>query len=208
MPAASAAEIRERMSGNICRCSAYPNIVEAIMDVARRERGMKAFTYERASDIAAATKAASQPGASFIAGGTNLLDLMKLEIERPSHLVDVIAPAAATTIDDDAGRRPAHRRAGEQHRPRGRFPRPPRLSGAVARIAERRLGAAAQQGDHGGQSAAAHALPLLLRRRPCPATNASRAAAARRCRASTACMPSWAPATTASPSTRRTWRWR
>jgi xanthine dehydrogenase YagT iron-sulfur-binding subunit len=32
MPEASAGEIRERMSGNICRCSAYPNIVAAIMD--------------------------------------------------------------------------------------------------------------------------------------------------------------------------------
>jgi xanthine dehydrogenase YagT iron-sulfur-binding subunit len=28
------AEIRERMSGNICRCSAYPQIVDAIRDVA------------------------------------------------------------------------------------------------------------------------------------------------------------------------------
>jgi xanthine dehydrogenase YagS FAD-binding subunit len=50
---------------------------------------MKAFTYERASDVAAATKAASQPGASFIAGGTNLLDLMKVDVERPTHLVDI-----------------------------------------------------------------------------------------------------------------------
>ena len=33
MPQASAAEIRERMSGNICRCSAYPNIVAAIMAI-------------------------------------------------------------------------------------------------------------------------------------------------------------------------------
>ena len=32
--ALSEAEIRERMSGNICRCSAYPNIVAAIKDVA------------------------------------------------------------------------------------------------------------------------------------------------------------------------------
>ena len=30
-----AAEIRERMSGNLCRCGAYPNIVAAIADVAR-----------------------------------------------------------------------------------------------------------------------------------------------------------------------------
>ena len=33
-PALSEAEIRERMSGNICRCGAYPNIVEAITEVA------------------------------------------------------------------------------------------------------------------------------------------------------------------------------
>jgi xanthine dehydrogenase YagT iron-sulfur-binding subunit len=36
MPQATAAEIRERMSGNICRCGAYSNIVEAIAEVAGR----------------------------------------------------------------------------------------------------------------------------------------------------------------------------
>jgi len=51
---------------------------------------LRPFTYERAADPAAAVKAAAEtPGARFIAGGTNLLDLMKLEIERPAHLVDV-----------------------------------------------------------------------------------------------------------------------
>ncbi|MGV1754037.1 FAD binding domain-containing protein [Agrobacterium sp. CG674] len=51
---------------------------------------MKAFTYERASSVEAAAKAvASNPGAKFIAGGTNLLDLMKLEIETPTYLIDV-----------------------------------------------------------------------------------------------------------------------
>ncbi len=51
---------------------------------------MKAFTYERPATVAEAAKAvASRPGAKFIAGGTNLLDLMKLEIETPTHLVDV-----------------------------------------------------------------------------------------------------------------------
>ncbi|PLK72269.1 molybdopterin dehydrogenase [Rhizobium sp. TH135] len=51
---------------------------------------MRAFTYERASSIeAAASSAASNPDAKFIAGGTNLLDLMKLEIETPTHLIDV-----------------------------------------------------------------------------------------------------------------------
>lgn len=51
---------------------------------------MKAFSYERAADpAAAAARAAQVPGAKFIAGGTNLLDLMKLEIETPVHLIDV-----------------------------------------------------------------------------------------------------------------------
>ena len=51
---------------------------------------MKSFTYERVDNAAAATAAfARTPGARFIAGGTNLLDLMKLEIETPRHLIDV-----------------------------------------------------------------------------------------------------------------------
>lgn len=51
---------------------------------------MKAFTYERATSPAQAAEAAARkPGARFIAGGTNLLDLMKLEIETPQHLIDV-----------------------------------------------------------------------------------------------------------------------
>ncbi|WP_332773057.1 FAD binding domain-containing protein [Phenylobacterium sp.] len=51
---------------------------------------MRPFTYERAADALSAVKAvASTPGAKFLAGGTNLLDLMKLDIERPTHLVDV-----------------------------------------------------------------------------------------------------------------------
>lgn len=51
---------------------------------------MKSFTYERANSPAEAAAAAVRiNGARFIAGGTNLLDLMKLEIETPVHLVDV-----------------------------------------------------------------------------------------------------------------------
>lgn len=51
---------------------------------------MKAFTYERAKTPAEAARSAQQNrGAKFIAGGTNLLDLMKLEIEAPLHLIDI-----------------------------------------------------------------------------------------------------------------------
>jgi xanthine dehydrogenase YagS FAD-binding subunit len=51
---------------------------------------MKPFTYERAASPAEAVAAAVRiSGAKFIAGGTNLLDLMKLQIEAPAHLIDV-----------------------------------------------------------------------------------------------------------------------
>lgn len=51
---------------------------------------MKPFTYERASSPAEAAAAAARiKGARFIAGGTNLLDLMKLQIETPTHLIDI-----------------------------------------------------------------------------------------------------------------------
>jgi xanthine dehydrogenase YagS FAD-binding subunit len=50
---------------------------------------MRSFTYERPTDVAAAQAAARRPGAKFLAGGTNLLDLMKVDVERPQHLVDI-----------------------------------------------------------------------------------------------------------------------
>ena len=51
---------------------------------------MRQFTYERATSPAdAMRKIAATKGARFIAGGTNLLDLMKLWIETPTHLVDI-----------------------------------------------------------------------------------------------------------------------
>ena len=50
---------------------------------------MRAFTYEKPATPAEAAAAGAAPGAKYIAGGTNLIDLMKLEIETPRHLVDV-----------------------------------------------------------------------------------------------------------------------
>jgi xanthine dehydrogenase YagS FAD-binding subunit len=51
---------------------------------------MKPFSYERATSPAAAAAAAARiDGARFIAGGTNLLDLMKIGVEEPMHLIDV-----------------------------------------------------------------------------------------------------------------------
>lgn len=65
---------------------------------------MKPFTYERAGSPAQAASAAVQmPGAKFIAGGTNLLDLMKLQIETPAHLIDVNGLALDTIEPTEEG---------------------------------------------------------------------------------------------------------
>src|SRR5438552_10512123 len=50
---------------------------------------MRAFTYQRADSTEHAAAAAANPRAKIIAGGTNLLDLMKLQVETPSALVDI-----------------------------------------------------------------------------------------------------------------------
>jgi xanthine dehydrogenase YagS FAD-binding subunit len=50
---------------------------------------MRSFTYQRAASPAEAAAAARSEGAKFIAGGTNLLDLMKLQIETPTRLIDI-----------------------------------------------------------------------------------------------------------------------
>lgn len=51
---------------------------------------MRPFTYERAQSAEeAASAAVRNPDAKFVAGGTNLLDLMKLEVETPKHLIDL-----------------------------------------------------------------------------------------------------------------------
>jgi xanthine dehydrogenase YagS FAD-binding subunit len=60
------------------------------------------FEYVRASDVAGAVRAmAAHPNAKFIAGGTNLIDLMKEDVERPTRLVD-ISRLALTSVDETA----------------------------------------------------------------------------------------------------------
>jgi xanthine dehydrogenase YagS FAD-binding subunit len=50
---------------------------------------MNTFAYVRASDVESALREARRPGARFLGGGTNLLDLMKGGVEQPERLVDV-----------------------------------------------------------------------------------------------------------------------
>jgi xanthine dehydrogenase YagS FAD-binding subunit len=47
------------------------------------------FEYIRAADLASAMRAGAAASTRFVAGGTNLIDLMKLDVERPSHVIDI-----------------------------------------------------------------------------------------------------------------------
>src|SRR5271166_3852975 len=75
----------ERQYLPLRRLSEHPGGDQA----SRGSAHMKAFTYERANSLAQAVAASAKPGAKLIAGGTNLLDLMKLQVETPTHLVDI-----------------------------------------------------------------------------------------------------------------------
>jgi xanthine dehydrogenase YagS FAD-binding subunit len=61
------------------------------------------FEYARATDVADAIRQmAADPAAKFIAGGTNLIDLMKYDVERPMRLID-ITHLPLKTVDETAG---------------------------------------------------------------------------------------------------------
>jgi xanthine dehydrogenase YagS FAD-binding subunit len=67
---------------------------------------VRPFTYERAEDSAGAVAAAQRPETAFLGGGTNLVDLMRLGVERPAHLVDVTRlPHGAIDETPDGGLR-------------------------------------------------------------------------------------------------------
>ncbi|WP_158787419.1 xanthine dehydrogenase family protein subunit M [Granulicella sp. L46] len=64
---------------------------------------MNNFTYVRATDVAEAVRQGGQAHAKFLGGGTNLVDLMRETLERPSVLVDVTGLSSAITDREDGG---------------------------------------------------------------------------------------------------------
>ena len=158
------------MSGNLCRCGAYSGITDAVLDAqtslveAKPEAlRMKTFEYVRPASVSDAVAAAAEPGAAYLAAGTNLLDLMKGGVTRPNRLVDVTRLPGLDRIERLADGGVADRRAGAQcrSRPRRRTSRKSYpavaealLSGASAQLAQRR--------DRRRQSLAADAMRLFL----------------------------------------------
>ena len=108
------------------------------------------FQYARAADVADAVRQiAADPAAKFIAGGTNLIDLMK-DGRRAPDTADRHHPAAAQDRRGNRGRRPAHRRAGAELRPRLPPAGRAALSAAVERDPGRRLAQLRNMATTGG----------------------------------------------------------
>ncbi len=64
---------------------------------------MNRFDYVRAGSVAEAVQAGARPGARFLAGGTNLVDLMKENVEQPGDVVDINRLDLAKITDLDGG---------------------------------------------------------------------------------------------------------
>lgn len=62
---------------------------------------MTPFTFARASDVPDAIRLGSQPHAKYLGGGTNLVDLMREDVETPATLVDVTGLSGAIDVRDD-----------------------------------------------------------------------------------------------------------
>ena len=117
-----------------------------------------------AHDVAGAIVAADQPGADYLAGGTDMLQLMKDDVAPPAALVDINGLAELSEIGTRGGRI-APRRARPHERRRRPSGGAPLLSRDRPGASRQRIAAAAQHGDGRRQHPAAHALRLFPRRR-------------------------------------------
>ena len=175
-----------------------------------RSRGdlrMKSFSYERAKTPAEAAAAAARiAGAKFIAGGTNLLDLMKLEIETPVHLIDVNALALdKIEVTPDGGLRIGalvrNTDLAADERVRREYPLLSRalLAGASGQLRNKATTA--------GNLLQRTRCAVFLRHEPALQQTPARQRLQRHRRLSAASSRSSASATRASPRIRATWRW-
>jgi len=160
---------------------------------------------------AACVAMAAHPDSKFISGGTNLIDLMRLEIERPPHLID----GQSTAAHRDRGEFPdGHLRIGASARKRRRRRPSGRVRSRYPVLAEALLAGAvrARYGTKRPWAAiccSEHDCHYFLRH---PPRNCKQASAGRRLRRSTrrltATMPFWVQARHALPPILPIWPWR
>ena len=193
----------ERQHLPLCRLSQHRR-----RNPRRGQRGReqcRSFTYERRQvPREAAAAVAARPDAKFISGGTNLLDLMKLEIERPAHLVD-ISRLPLDRIEETAegglriGAQVRNSDLAADPRVRSRYPvlTQALLAGASGQIRNK--------ASTGGNLLQRTRCPYFYdRNMPCNKREPGSGCAA--LRASIACTPYSAPAKPASRSIPPTWR--
>src|SRR5262245_31265476 len=167
---------------------------------------MNPFEYTRANDVADAVRQiAADPAAKFIAGGTNLIDLMKENVARPSRLIDIKRrPLNKVEETEDRGLRIGalipnsdlayHRRSRHVIRCSA-VPSSPVPHNNCATWPRRAATCCNER---------AACISTIS---PRPAISASRGAAAQRLPASTACTRSWERASTVSRPILRTCAW-
>ena len=125
---------------------------------------MNSFTYTRAEDVGTALREIARDGGRFIAGGTNLLDLMKENVERPARLID-ITRLPLNAVEETPGGGLKIGVLVPNSRARLAPTRRAALPAARACDPLRCLTATAQHGVNRRQPRAAYALHLLLRHR-------------------------------------------
>ncbi len=215
--AGSAQEIRDWMSGNLCRCGAYDHIVAGYPGRGSRHglraKGGKPCTPSplnvRATLIAAlalrAQAGRNDAPAEYIAGGTDMVQLLQEYVRRPGRLVSL-----AGLLDNDVDVGSQGLRLGAAATMADVAAHPDVVE-AVSRhlrgVAELGEPAGAQPGHHGRQPrCSAPGVPIFATSATQLATSARRARAAPQSAVRTAGMPCSARARTASPRTPRTSR--
>jgi hypothetical protein len=168
---------------------------------------MRAFDYVRVDAVQETLTALRRPGTKLLAGGTNLLDLMKGDVEQPAILVDITRlPLRDIGELPDGGVRigALARNSDTANHPliRQRYPL---LTQALVTGASPQL---RNMATVGGTCSSARAAIISSTRRMASATSASPAPGARRATASRGSMRSWGRVRSASPRIRRTCRWR
>ncbi len=138
---------------------------------------MNRFDYVRAGTVAEAVQAFGA-GARFIAGGTNLIDLMKYEVEKPGRLIDITRLPLDRIEAHGDGLRIGALVTNAKVAYDDQVARP--LPAPAQRHPGRRLGAAAQRRLHGRATCCSGPAATISTTWPRPATSARRAPAARR----------------------------
>ena len=128
---------------------------------------MQPFTYTKAATAADAVRAiaAGGRGTRFLAGGTTLFDLMKLNVEAPASIVDINSLSELSGFDTSGSGELTFGALGTDERRRGRPAPGARVSSAFGVAVAGSLAAATQHGKSWRQPPAAHAMRLFPRRR-------------------------------------------